>query len=94
MLLLAAVRDRLGPDVVRTGVRLHSFTQRRSSAGAYTQGRATGTVTVYEAAVIGAGEACTPRSGPTRPGQLGVPRPHLPAGRHWRRRREQMSQSP
>jgi 5-methylphenazine-1-carboxylate 1-monooxygenase len=56
MLLLAAVRDRLGPDVVRTGVRLHSFTQRRSSVRAYTQGRATGTVTVYEAAVvIGAG---------------------------------------
>ena len=52
MLLLAAVRDRLGPDVVRTGVRLHSFTQRRSSVRAYTQGRATGTVTVYEAAVV------------------------------------------
>jgi 2-polyprenyl-6-methoxyphenol hydroxylase-like FAD-dependent oxidoreductase len=54
-LLLAAVRDRLGPDAVRTGVRLHSFVQRRSGVRAHTRDRGTGTVTAYEAdALIGA----------------------------------------
>ncbi|WP_329228560.1 flavin-dependent oxidoreductase [Streptomyces sp. NBC_01460] len=55
MLLLAAVRDRLGADAVRTGARLQSFEHTGSGIRAHTHDEATGTTVTFEAdALIGA----------------------------------------
>jgi 2-polyprenyl-6-methoxyphenol hydroxylase-like FAD-dependent oxidoreductase len=52
MLLLAAVHDRLGPDAVRTGVRLTSFEQDADGVRAEAADRATGTTTGYLAGLL------------------------------------------
>ncbi|AEW99036.1 flavin-dependent oxidoreductase [Streptantibioticus cattleyicolor] len=55
LLLLAAVRDRLGPHAVRTGTRLTGFTPAGDTVRVQLQDRATGTVTPTDAtALIGA----------------------------------------
>ncbi|MEK8144944.1 FAD-dependent monooxygenase [Streptomyces sp. M10(2022)] len=55
MLLLAAVRDRLGPDAIRTGTRLHSFEHTHSGIRAQAHDQAAGTTIAIEAtALIGA----------------------------------------
>ncbi|WP_030909490.1 flavin-dependent oxidoreductase [Streptosporangium amethystogenes] len=55
MMLLAAVRDRLGSGAVRTGSRLHTFEHTRDGIRAHTHDRATGDTIVFEgAALIGA----------------------------------------
>jgi 2-polyprenyl-6-methoxyphenol hydroxylase-like FAD-dependent oxidoreductase len=52
MQLLAAVRERIGPEAVRTGSRLQRFEQTHDGIRAYVQDRATGTVTVFDAAAL------------------------------------------
>lgn len=55
MLLLDAVRDRLGPDAVRTGARLTGFEQTAGGVRAEVLDRATGSTTAYEGqALVGA----------------------------------------
>ncbi|HET6356189.1 FAD-dependent monooxygenase [Streptomyces sp.] len=55
MLLLTAVRDRLGPDAVRTGTRLHTFEHTPSGIRAHAHDQATDTAIAFEArALIGA----------------------------------------
>jgi 5-methylphenazine-1-carboxylate 1-monooxygenase len=52
MLLLGAVRDRLGSDAVRTGARLTAFEQTRDGVRARAGNRATGATTSYDAAAL------------------------------------------
>lgn len=55
MMLLDAVRDRLGPGAVRTGVRLTTFGHTSGGVRAHARDRATNTIAAFEAtALIGA----------------------------------------
>ncbi|AJT69032.1 hypothetical protein T261_7434 [Streptomyces lydicus] len=55
LLLLAAVRDRLGPYAVRTGARVGTFAHTRAGVRAHTHHQATGTTAAFEGrALIGA----------------------------------------
>lgn len=54
MLLLQAVRERLGPDAVRTGTRVCSFEHTRGGVRVHARHRSAGPVTLEAAALIGA----------------------------------------